>query len=337
MNERRRTRIAAYALCHDADRRVLLCRIVGADRSWRRMDAAGRRSRIRRVADRCRPARADRGDRPQRRSRRAPGRHRPCPRPATRHPDARHPDRLPRPGPRRRAPQRAGSDRPTCADGSPRRRQPISGSASWPGGSSRVRKRDDARLRPPLPGTAPDAQSRGDRDRCVPDARVRARARARAVGPTPAALRQVPGRRAWRRWRRGSRVRRAPALVGVLGLGVPVAWRARCWSEPAGLRLRFVHVAGGARHGRHVAHRAARRRRPFHASHDRARLRATGSRFRGVRRSRVHASDRRADPGDVQGTGRGDRSGPTVHVGEPVAPRDLDVTCCRASAFGATR
>ena len=28
MSERRRTRIAAYGLCHDADRRVLLCRIV---------------------------------------------------------------------------------------------------------------------------------------------------------------------------------------------------------------------------------------------------------------------------------------------------------------------
>jgi ribosome-associated toxin RatA of RatAB toxin-antitoxin module len=36
-------------------------------------------------------------------------------------------------------------------------------------------------------------------------------------------------------------------LVAVLGLGLPVAWRARCWSEPAGLRLRFVHVAGATR------------------------------------------------------------------------------------------
>jgi hypothetical protein len=36
-------------------------------------------------------------------------------------------------------------------------------------------------------------------------------------------------------------------LVAVLGLGLPVAWRARCWSDPAGLRLRFVHVAGATR------------------------------------------------------------------------------------------
>jgi ribosome-associated toxin RatA of RatAB toxin-antitoxin module len=41
--------------------------------------------------------------------------------------------------------------------------------------------------------------------------------------------------------------RRRLPLVGVLGLGVPVAWRARTWSEPATLRLRFVHVAGATR------------------------------------------------------------------------------------------
>ena len=34
------------------------------------------------------------------------------------------------------------------------------------------------------------------------------------------------------------------SLVGVLGLGLPVAWRARTWSEADRLRLRFVHVAG---------------------------------------------------------------------------------------------
>jgi ribosome-associated toxin RatA of RatAB toxin-antitoxin module len=33
-------------------------------------------------------------------------------------------------------------------------------------------------------------------------------------------------------------------LVPVLGLGLPVAWRSRTWSEPAALRLRFVHVGG---------------------------------------------------------------------------------------------
>jgi ribosome-associated toxin RatA of RatAB toxin-antitoxin module len=36
-------------------------------------------------------------------------------------------------------------------------------------------------------------------------------------------------------------------LSGLLGLGLPVAWRARTWNEPATRRLRFVHVAGATR------------------------------------------------------------------------------------------
>lgn len=36
-------------------------------------------------------------------------------------------------------------------------------------------------------------------------------------------------------------------LGGLLGLGLPVAWRARTWNEPATLRLRFVHVAGATK------------------------------------------------------------------------------------------
>jgi ribosome-associated toxin RatA of RatAB toxin-antitoxin module len=41
-------------------------------------------------------------------------------------------------------------------------------------------------------------------------------------------------------------VARCP-LIGVLGLGVPVAWRSRTWNEPATRRLRFVHLAGATR------------------------------------------------------------------------------------------
>lgn len=36
-------------------------------------------------------------------------------------------------------------------------------------------------------------------------------------------------------------------LIGVLGIGFPVAWRSRTWNEPESLRLRFVHVAGATR------------------------------------------------------------------------------------------
>ncbi len=41
--------------------------------------------------------------------------------------------------------------------------------------------------------------------------------------------------------------RRPFPLVGVLGLGIPVAWRARTWNEPSARRLRFVHVAGATK------------------------------------------------------------------------------------------
>ena len=41
--------------------------------------------------------------------------------------------------------------------------------------------------------------------------------------------------------------RRPFPLVGVLGLGLPVAWRARTWAEPDAVRLRFVHVAGATK------------------------------------------------------------------------------------------
>ena len=41
--------------------------------------------------------------------------------------------------------------------------------------------------------------------------------------------------------------RRPIPIIGMLGLGLPVAWRARTWSEPLTLRLRFVHVAGATK------------------------------------------------------------------------------------------
>src|SRR5215210_6857963 len=43
-------------------------------------------------------------------------------------------------------------------------------------------------------------------------------------------------------------------LVPVLGLGLPVAWRSRSWSEPSSRRLRFVH-RGGATDGMDVTWR----------------------------------------------------------------------------------
>lgn len=43
-------------------------------------------------------------------------------------------------------------------------------------------------------------------------------------------------------------------VVRALGIGLPVAWRSRTWSEPATLGLRFRHI-GGATHGMEVAWR----------------------------------------------------------------------------------
>jgi ribosome-associated toxin RatA of RatAB toxin-antitoxin module len=36
-------------------------------------------------------------------------------------------------------------------------------------------------------------------------------------------------------------------LIGLLGLGLPVAWRSRTWNEPTTRRLRFAHVAGATK------------------------------------------------------------------------------------------
>lgn len=48
--------------------------------------------------------------------------------------------------------------------------------------------------------------------------------------------------------------RRPFPLLGVLGLGIPVAWRARTWNEPSTRQLRFIHV-GGATKGMDVTWR----------------------------------------------------------------------------------
>ena len=36
-------------------------------------------------------------------------------------------------------------------------------------------------------------------------------------------------------------------VSALLGLGIPVTWQARTWTEPETLRLRFVHVAGATK------------------------------------------------------------------------------------------
>jgi len=36
-------------------------------------------------------------------------------------------------------------------------------------------------------------------------------------------------------------------LIALLGIELPVAWRARTWNEPESLRLRFAHVGGATR------------------------------------------------------------------------------------------
>jgi ribosome-associated toxin RatA of RatAB toxin-antitoxin module len=36
-------------------------------------------------------------------------------------------------------------------------------------------------------------------------------------------------------------------ILGLLGFGLPVAWRSQTWNEPDARRLRFVHVAGATK------------------------------------------------------------------------------------------
>jgi ribosome-associated toxin RatA of RatAB toxin-antitoxin module len=90
--------------------------------------------------------------------------------------------------------------------------------------------------------------------------------------------------------------RRPFPLVAVLGLGIPVTWRARTWNEPAARRLRFVHVAGATKgmdvtwridptdDGCHVAidHEFRPRIAPFAAFVDRAFTRPIAGRTLGT-------------------------------------------------------
>ena len=135
--------------------------------------------------------------------------------------------------------------RPTRAAGSRRRRPAASAWGSSRGTRSitcaRTRRADGELERP-------DAQRDRDPDRRTARPGVRPRARRRAVGRPAPPLRPV----AWRS--SGARtealvadfIARRP-LIGVLGLGLPVTWRSRTWSEPATRRLRFVHVAGATK------------------------------------------------------------------------------------------
>ncbi len=94
-----------------------------------------------------------------------------------------------------------------------------------------------------------------------------------------------------------------PGPFGLLGLGLPVAWRSRCWAEPEPPRLRFVHL-GGATRGMDVTWliEPAATGCTVTIEHDfRPRLAGWAT----VRRPLVHPADRRADARDLQGPRRG--------------------------------
>ena len=88
-------------------------------------------------------------------------------------------------------------------------------------------------------------------------------------------------------------------VFGLLGLGLPVAWRSRTWSEPRDVPDP-VRPPGrrDERDGRHVADRGDRGRLP---GHDRARLPAAVRAVGTVHRPVLHPPDRRTDARHVQG------------------------------------
>ena len=104
-------------------------------------------------------------------------------------------------------------------------------------------------------------------------------------------------------------------VFGLLGLGLPVAWRSRTWSERDTCRIRFVHQ-GGATNGMDVTWRieAADGGCQVTIEHDfRPRVRAVGT----VHRPVLHPADRRADARHLQG----DRGGGDVAARTPRAVR----------------
>ena len=294
-----RTRVAAYAVCQRRRRPhpALPHRPVGRGR--RRLDAAGRRPRIRRAAGRRRPARAGRGDRLRRRARRPRRRQRPrLPRRRRRRPAPRDPHPVPRPHRRGRAARRAGRLDRHLSLVQRRRRPAAAASASWRATRStscaRTRRADGGPSRPRCTARSPSGSPprpdlvfalAHDVERWADLLPHYARSSAVERRPDGSVVADFIARR---------------PLIGVLGLGLPVTWRSRTWSEPTTRRLRFVHVAGATR-GMDVTWRiepGRRRHARVVIEHD-FRPRLPG--FAAVRRSLLHPPDRRPDAGDVQG------------------------------------
>ncbi len=228
-----------------------------------------------------------------------------------------HPHRLRGPDHRRRAPRRAATARPTPVAGSrPTRRRTPRPRRSWPAHA--------LALSPAAGGwRVTSMHSTIGIDVAAPPELVFALAR--DVERWERLLPHYARSRAVERRADGSLVvdfvARRP-LIGVLGLGLPVAWRSRTWTEPATRRLRFVHVAGATR-GMDVTWRIEPTAGGCRVD-DRARLRAAASpSFAVVRRPLVHATDRRPDAGDVQGPRRGARRARAVRIARADESTDM--------------
>ena len=139
------------------------------------------------------------------------------------------------------------------------------------------------------------------------DARLRARPRRRTAGSGCSPTTRGRARSSARA--DGSLVvefvaRRPFPLVGVLGLGLPVAWRARTWNEPATLPAAVrPRRRGDQGDGRDLADRAdARAAAHVAIDHD---FRPPVRAVRRLRRPCLHPADRGPDARHVQGARRG--------------------------------